>query len=107
MEQIIECFIAGGPQHGLIRHQLWDPQYPLPPVMASGDGAVCTAVACHHANPENNRFLLAHPRATGQQILAMMTMLNTQPVNPILRLVVDADQSLHCVDADYAIADSG
>lgn len=75
MEQIIECLIAGGPQHGLLRRQLWDPQYPAPPVVSAGDGNVCTAAACRHTSPGRNRFLLVHPRATGQQILAMMTML--------------------------------
>lgn len=78
MEQIIECLIAGGPQHGLVRRQLWDSQYPAPPVLASGDGAVCKAAACRPAGHGGNRFLLLHPRATGSQILAMMAKLSTQ-----------------------------
>ena len=45
MEQIVECLIAGGPQHGLLRRQLWDPDYPTPPVLASADGELCTAAA--------------------------------------------------------------
>jgi len=76
MEQIVKCLIAGGPQHGLVRLQLWDPQYPAPLVLASEDGEVCTAAACRKAGREGSRFLLLHPRATGQQILAMMAMLS-------------------------------
>jgi hypothetical protein len=77
MEQIVECLIAGGPQHGVLRRQLWDPRYPAPPVLASGDGNVCAAAACRHAGADRNRFLLVHPRATGSQILAMMRRLST------------------------------
>jgi hypothetical protein len=77
MEQIVECLIAGGPQHGVLRRQLWDPRYPAPPVLASGDGNVCAAAACRQMGPDGNRFLLVHPRATGSQILAMMSRLNT------------------------------
>ncbi|GGA19974.1 hypothetical protein [Dyella nitratireducens] len=75
MEQIVECLIAGGPQHGVVRRQLWDPRYPLPPALSSGDGKVCIAAARRPAGPYSNRFLLLHPQATGQQILAMMAML--------------------------------
>ncbi|GLQ92037.1 hypothetical protein [Dyella acidisoli] len=78
MEQIVECLIAGGPQHGLVRRQLWDPEYPGPPVVATGDGAVCIAAACRPSGPGNNRFLLLHPRATGAQILSMIAILSTQ-----------------------------
>ncbi|WP_199535680.1 hypothetical protein [Dyella psychrodurans] len=84
MEQIVECLIAGGPQHGLLRRQLWDPQYPAPPVVASGDGTVCAAAACRHAGSDRNRFLLVHPRATGQQILAMMMMLRALATNTVI-----------------------
>lgn len=75
MEQIVECLIAGGPQHGVVRRQLWDPRHPLTPALAAGDGKVCTAAARRPAGPYSNRFLLLHPQATGQQILAMMAML--------------------------------
>lgn len=83
MEQIVECLIAGGPQHGLVRRQLWDPRYPAPPVLASGDGAVCAAAARRPAGPCSNRFLLVHPRATGSQILSMMRVLSAQAVATI------------------------
>jgi hypothetical protein len=78
MEQIVECLIAGGPQHGLVRRQLWDPDCPAPPVLASVDGELCTAAACRPAGPCNNRFLLLHPHATGSEIISMMAVLNGQ-----------------------------
>lgn len=96
MEKIVECLIAGGPQHGVTRRQLWDTQYPTPPVIASADGAVCLAAACRHASADSNRFLLLHPRATGAQILAMVNRLNT-----------DAAQHVYDFDAEYALPDSG
>ena len=78
MEQIVECLIAGGPQHGLMRRQLWDPDYPAPPVLASADGELCAAAARRPAGPRNNRYLLLHPRATGSEILSMMAVLAGQ-----------------------------
>ena len=75
MEQIVECLIAGGPQHGLVRRQLWDSDYPAPPVLASVDGALCTAAARRPAGPFHNRYLLLHPHATGLEILSMMAVL--------------------------------
>jgi len=93
MEQIVECVIAGGPQHGLVRRQLWDSQYPAPPVVAAGDGEVCIAAASRPAGPDGNYFLLLHPRATGAQIVAMIGMLCTmsQQAPPLLGLPLDAD----------------
>ncbi|GAA0706069.1 hypothetical protein FHW84_003510 [Dyella sp. SG562] len=78
MEQIVECLIAGGPQHGLVRRQLWDPDYPVAPVLASADGELCTAAARRPAGPCSNRYLLLHPRATGSEILSMMAVLAGQ-----------------------------
>jgi len=75
MEQIVECLIAGGPQHGLVRRQLWDSDYPLPPVLACADGELCAAAARRPAGPHSNCYLLLHPRATGSEILSMMAVL--------------------------------
>ncbi|RUL79979.1 hypothetical protein [Dyella choica] len=83
MEQIVECFIAGGPQHGLVRLQLWDPQYPAPPVVASNDGKVCIAAARLPAGQCSKRFLVLHPQATGQQILAMVARLRTHAMSTV------------------------
>jgi hypothetical protein len=80
MEQIVECLIAGGPQHGAVRRQLWDPRYPQLPAIASGDGRLCIAAARRPAGPSNNRFLLLHPHATGAQILAMVAKLGAQTI---------------------------
>jgi len=80
MEQIVECLIAGGPQHGLMRRQLWDPQFPTPPAVASGDGEVCIAAAFRPVHVGRNLFLLLHPRATGPQILAMMATMSAQAI---------------------------
>ncbi|WNL44143.1 hypothetical protein RKE25_11955 [Dyella sp. BiH032] len=86
MEQIVECLIAGGPQHGLMRRQLWDPDHPAPPVLAADDGELCSAAARRPAGPSNNRFLLLHPRATGAQIIAMMTVLTAQATSAYISL---------------------
>lgn len=86
MEQIVECLIAGGPQHGLVRRQLWDPDCPAPPVLASMDGELCTAAACRPAGPCSNRFLLLHPQATGSEILSMMAVLSGQASSAYISL---------------------
>lgn len=86
MEQIVECLIAGGPQHGLLRRQRWDPDCPAPPVLAADDGELCIAAARRPAGPSHNRFLLLHPRATGPQILAMMTVLTAQAATAYISL---------------------
>lgn len=86
MEQIVECLIAGGPQHGLVRRQLWDPECSAPPVLAANDGELCTAAARRPAGPCNNRFLLLHPRATGPQILSMMAILTAQAATTYISL---------------------
>jgi hypothetical protein len=78
MEQIVECLICGGPQHGLVRRQVWDPRYSMPPVLACGDGQLCLAGARRMDGLDGSRFLLLHPRATGAQILAMMAVLEAQ-----------------------------
>ena len=80
MEQIVECLIAGGPQHGLVRLQLWDPRYHAPPVVASNDGKVCIAAARLPAGQCSNRFLVLHTQATGQQILAMVAKLRMDAI---------------------------
>ncbi|HUB90610.1 MAG TPA: hypothetical protein VMA74_12875 [Dyella sp.] len=84
MEQIVECLIAGGPQHGLVRRQLWDPHHPMSPAVAAGDGKVCIAAARRPAGPYSNRFLLLHPQATGQEILAMMARMCVRTTAPSL-----------------------
>lgn len=95
MEQVVECLIAGGPHHGAVRRQLWDPRYAQLPAIASGDGNVCVAAARRPAGPSTNRFLLLHPHATGAQILAMVARLGTQTI------AANADQSwLPTVAAD-------
>jgi hypothetical protein len=94
MEQVIECLIAGGPQHGVVRRQLWDPQYPVPPVVASGDGEVCIAAACRPAGSGSNRFLLLHPRATGAQIRSMMAVMCAQAAIAKFRLFNEVAPSL-------------
>jgi hypothetical protein len=90
MEQVVECLIAGGPQHGEVRRQLWDPRYSVPPVVASVDGEVCIAAACRPAGSGSNRFLLLHPRATGAQIRSMMAIMSTQAAIARFRLFNEA-----------------
>lgn len=104
MEQIVECLIAGGPQHGLVRLQLWDPQYPAPPVVASGDGEICICAASRHTNPEGSRYLLLHPRATGAQILSMMRRLDMRPAILSSHLLSDAELPSYRLGADAAFA---
>ena len=76
MEQIIKCIIAGGPQHGQIRRQLWDSAHAAPVVLATEDGKVCIAAARRPTAAEGKCFILLHPQATGEQFTAMLAALN-------------------------------
>jgi hypothetical protein len=76
MEQIIECIIAGGPQHGLVRRQLWDSEYSAMPVLATRDGQICIAAAHRPAGAQSDCFILLHPLATGEQFTDLLATLS-------------------------------
>lgn len=76
MEQIIKCIIAGGPQHGQVRRQLWDSAHAAPVVLATDDGKVCIAAARRPTVAEGKCFILLHPQATGEQFTAMLAALS-------------------------------
>lgn len=76
MHQFIECIIAGGPEHGLIRRQLWDTRQALPPVLSTQDGQVCNVAASRTSGSSGRRFLLLHPLASGREFIDMLAVLN-------------------------------
>ncbi len=76
MEQLVECIIVGGPQHGLVSRQFWDSQSPLPLTLVTDDGEACVAAASRRPGVAGNRIILLHPAATGQQLTGMLTGLN-------------------------------
>lgn len=76
MEQLIKCIIAGGPQHGQVRRQLWDSAHAAPVVLATDDGKVCIAAARRPTAAEGKCFILLHPQATGEQFTAMLAALS-------------------------------
>lgn len=75
MEQIVKCVIVGGPQHGLVRRQLWDPLYPAPPILPTDDGQLCVAAAQRVRSDNDSYFVLLHPQATGKQFLDILSTL--------------------------------
>jgi hypothetical protein len=72
MNRIFECIIAGGPQHGQLCRAPWDEQRAAPLAIIAADGEVCVAAARKHAGPARTRFILLHPRATGEQFLTLL-----------------------------------
>lgn len=96
MEQIIECIIAGGPQHGLVCRQLWDSAYSAMPVLATRDGQICIAAAHRPAGAKNDCFILLHPQATGEQFTDLLATLSCRrtsasaPVRMDLRRIASA-----------------
>jgi hypothetical protein len=76
MEQLVECVIVGGPQHGLVSRQFWDSQSPMPLALVTDDGEVCVAAASRRPGAAGDRIILLHPAATGQQLTGMLTGLN-------------------------------
>ena len=71
MEQI-KCIIVGGPQHGLVLRRPWDRRRPARLCVIAADGEPCIAAARRHDASTGTRYLLLHPRATGEQILTML-----------------------------------
>lgn len=71
MEQI-NCIIVGGPQHGLVLRRPWDRRRPTQLSVIAADGEPCVAAVRRHDESMGTRYLLLHPRATGEQILTML-----------------------------------
>jgi hypothetical protein len=83
MEQIIECIIAGGPQHGLVRRQLWDSEYSAMPVLSTIDGQICIAAAHRPVGNGNGTpcYILLHPKATGEQFRDLLATVSCRRVS--------------------------
>jgi hypothetical protein len=82
MHQFIECIIAGGPEHGLIRRQLWDTRYAPPSVQSLQDGQTCNVAACRTTGRSGRCFLLLHPLASGREFIDMLAVLNAHATSP-------------------------
>jgi len=72
MAPIIECIIAGGPQHGLICRRRWDSHRGAPLAVIGEDGQLCIAAARKRSDADRARFILLHPQATGEQFLTLL-----------------------------------
>ena len=72
MASIIECIIAGGPQHGSVSRRRWDGHRGTPLAVIGEDGLLCIAAARKHSNADRTRFILLHPQATGEQFLTLL-----------------------------------
>ncbi|OOG65551.1 hypothetical protein B0E46_04195 [Rhodanobacter sp. B04] len=69
---IIECIIAGGPQHGLVCRPYWDSRRGTPLAVTGMDGQLCIAAARRHTDDAHPQFILLHPQATGEQFLTLL-----------------------------------
>ncbi|MEW5305752.1 MAG: hypothetical protein WDW38_007894 [Sanguina aurantia] len=69
--QTIETVIVGGPEHGLVSHRPWESDDTLPLAQSCCDGRLCVAAARRH-DDAGTRYLLLHPRATGEQFLTLL-----------------------------------
>ena len=72
MNPIFDCIIAGGPQHGQLCRTRWDERRAAPAAVVAADGEICVAAARKHAGTARTRFILLHPRATGEQFLTLL-----------------------------------
>lgn len=73
MESMLECVIAGGPQHGDIRRLEWDAPGRMPQAILSIDGEMCIAAARRNGY---SRLIYLHPSVTGAQIMTLLTAEN-------------------------------
>jgi hypothetical protein len=67
----IEYIIVGGPQHGQISRRPWKADSDTLLVASTCDGLQCRAAARRHSKV-GTRYLLLHPKATGEQFLTML-----------------------------------
>lgn len=67
----IEYIIVGGPQHGLLGRRPWKADSAMPPAEPACDGLLCKAAARRQGST-GTRYLLLHPKATGEQFLTML-----------------------------------
>lgn len=72
MDQIFECVIAGGPQHGQVCQRIRAVPHAAPPAIFANDGHLCRAAARKHYGTSCTRIILLHPQATGAQFLTML-----------------------------------
>jgi hypothetical protein len=77
MEQIIECIVVGGSDHGLVRRKWWDMESPALPLLAASDGQLCQVAARCVSGPHEKCYVLLHPRATGAQFTAFLQALSS------------------------------
>ena len=76
MEEIIECIIVGGSEHGLVRRKWWDMASPALPLLASRDGHLCQVAARCASGTHEKCYVLLHPHATGEQFRAFLHALS-------------------------------
>lgn len=72
MEQIVECIVVGGPQHGMVCQRRIDARRPAPLALETSDGVRCVPAARRHSRTRGTRIILLHPQATGAQFLTML-----------------------------------
>jgi hypothetical protein len=73
MRENVEYIIVGGPDHGVVSHRLCEAGNGQSLSQPCGDGRLCVAAARRSDNL-GTRYLLLHPRATGEQFLSMLRM---------------------------------
>jgi hypothetical protein len=67
----IEYVIVGGPQHGQISRRAGKTDAATALAESACDGLLCRAAARRHGSV-GTRYLLLHPKATGEQFLTML-----------------------------------
>lgn len=90
MEQIIECIIAGGPQHGEVHYQQWDSAHGATVTLTVDDGELCIAAAQGPTTPHGKSFILLHPLAASGQLAGLLAALGSHVTSPC-----DAAASAH------------
>lgn len=82
MQTVIECIIAGGPEHGLVVFMRRDPDEAHPPTFRSMDGQLCRSVALRRSLCCGTRYVLVHPAASGTQLRDILSGIDPDAPPP-------------------------
>lgn len=79
MNTTVECVLAGGPEHGLVLYLSAAARGAAAPTVIAADGQICRAAARRPSATCRARYVLAHPQASGRELLDALRVCGDAP----------------------------